>query len=120
MPAPKLFTSLPVESNFWIGARLEAEQSSAVAQRSNTHTLLPSRSMSTPTAAPHLRPSGSFAQPSSSRKLCGAELGSTAWAWPVQRDRRGDRCADRIFRYRLFHSALKPHDVFLPAVLPWD
>ena len=48
--------------NFWIGLRLDVEQSSAVAQRSNTHTLLPSRSISTPTAAPHLRPCSSFAQ----------------------------------------------------------
>src|ERR1700674_5669847 len=76
IPAPKLATSLPDASNFWIGARVEPEQSSAVAQRSKTQTLLPSRSMSTPTAAPHLRPWGSFAQPSSMRYGLGAALGS--------------------------------------------
>src|SRR5713101_2222287 len=87
MPAPKLATSLPAASNFWIGARFEPEQSSAVAQRSKTHTLLPSRSMSTPIAAPHLRPAGSLAQPTSSRYGLGAALGSTPpCAWILSPD----------------------------------
>src|SRR5712691_5481998 len=91
MPAPKLATSLPVASNFWIGARLEPEQSSAVAQRSKTHTLLPSRSMSTPIAAPHLRPAGSLAQPTSSRYGLGAALGSAPpCAWGRSSDNMND------------------------------
>src|SRR5262245_8751715 len=79
--APELATRRPDASNVWMGAKLEAEQSSAVAQRSNTQTLFPSRSMSTPTAAPHLRPSASFAHPSSTRYGLGAPFGSTVpWA----------------------------------------
>jgi hypothetical protein len=63
IPPPKLFTSLPVSSNFMIGSSVDFEQSVADSQRSNAHTLLPSRSMSTPTTAPNFRRSGSFAQP---------------------------------------------------------
>src|ERR1700726_1866042 len=58
---PKLTTCRPVASNFWIGAMLEPTQV-LPPQRSNTQRLGPSRSMSTPIACPHIRPSGSFAQ----------------------------------------------------------
>src|SRR6516164_2345470 len=66
MPAPKLVTNLPEASNFWIGAIFEPSQVFAP-HRSNTQTLVPSRSMSTPIACPHTRPSGSFAQLSTAR-----------------------------------------------------
>src|SRR5262245_40602768 len=66
MPAPKLVTNLPEASNFWIGAIFEPSQVFAP-HRSNTQTLVPSRSTSTPIACPHARPSGSFAQFSSAR-----------------------------------------------------
>src|SRR3982074_591113 len=79
MPAPKLVTSLPDESNFWIGATFEPVQV-LEPQRSNTHTLLPSRSMSMLIAWPHTRPSGSCAQFSTARYGFGALL--TSWAPP--------------------------------------
>src|SRR5262249_3584995 len=44
MPAPKLVTNLPEASNFWIGAIFEPSQVFAP-HRSNTQTLVPSRSM---------------------------------------------------------------------------
>ena len=59
MPAPKLVRRLPAASNFWIGSSLEPMQS-ARPQRSYTHTLLRSRSMSTLIDCPILRPSGAF------------------------------------------------------------
>src|SRR5215471_3749378 len=66
---------LPEGSNFWIGATVEPAHV-LPPQRSNTHTLLPSRSMSTPMAMPQGRPSGSFAQPSSTLYGLGAAFGS--------------------------------------------
>ena len=70
--APKLFTSLPEASNFRIGARLDPSQANGrpgcrlfrsgpakVPQRSNTQTLVPSGSTSTPAVDPHVRPSAS-------------------------------------------------------------
>src|SRR6202030_3724662 len=74
---PKLTTCRPVESNFWIGAMLEPTQV-LPPQRSNTQRLEPSRSMSTPIACPHIRPSGSFAQCSTTLYGFGALLGSSA------------------------------------------
>ena len=48
-------------------------------QRSATHTLVPSGSMSTPLVEPHVRPSGSVPQFSIARYGLGAELvGATA------------------------------------------
>src|SRR5581483_10381802 len=79
MPAPKLATSLPVGSNFMIGATFDLLQLLAP-QRSNTHTLLPSRSTSTPIGAPIFRLSESLVQLSSSRYGLGAEFGSCAYA----------------------------------------
>src|SRR5207302_724018 len=74
---PKFASILPVESNLKIGARLESAQNVACSQRSKAHILLPSlRSTETPNVPPHLRPAGSFAQPSSSRYGFGAALGS--------------------------------------------
>src|SRR5882724_9016319 len=74
MPAPKLLTSLPDASNFKIGG---ASDILPVArsihpllwgvkppQRSATQIDLPSLSTSTALVEPHVRPSGSFAQPS--------------------------------------------------------
>ena len=45
-----------------------------IPQRSATHTLRPSRSMSTPLVEPHTRPSGIFAQFSIERYGLGSEL----------------------------------------------
>src|SRR6185436_14679761 len=81
MPAPKLLTSLPVESNFRTGSNSDILPAAAsqqelvdtgappcgfgrVPHRSPTHTDLPSLSMSTALVDPHSRPAGSFAQPS--------------------------------------------------------
>jgi hypothetical protein len=63
MPPPKLFTSLPFSSNFMIGSSFDFAHDRASSQRSKTQMLLPSRSISTLTTAPHLRRSGSWAQP---------------------------------------------------------
>lgn len=60
-PDPKLTTSRPVASNFWMGAMFDRWQV-LPPQRSSTRTPVPSRSMSTPIAIPQRRPSGSFAQ----------------------------------------------------------
>src|SRR6478672_11097264 len=62
-PAPKLLTSLPVASNFSTGSRFDVRQL-LVPQRSPTQTLTPSLSISTELVDPHVRPSGSLAQPS--------------------------------------------------------
>src|SRR4029077_18367910 len=73
IPAPKLATSLPEASNLRIGARFDPSQangspgfrsdgSAKVPQRSKTHTLVPSGSISTPAVEPQVRPSGNFAQ----------------------------------------------------------
>src|SRR5215471_7407506 len=85
MPAPKLFTSLPDESNLRIGSRLDPSQAKGspdlncdgganAPQRSATHTLVPSRSISTPEVEPQVRPSGIFAQSSIERYGLGAEF----------------------------------------------
>ena len=57
MPAPRLLTTLPDASNFRMGATLDPTQSFAP-HRSNTHTLVPSRSIVMPAVDPTLRPSG--------------------------------------------------------------
>src|SRR5665213_97340 len=59
MPAPKLASSLPVGSKCRIGGRLESAQLSPP-QRSNTQTLLPSRSTATAVVPPQVRPAGSW------------------------------------------------------------
>ena len=69
-PAPKLFTSLPVESNFNTGSSVDVRHE-FVPQRSPTHTLVPSLSISTELVEPHVRPSGSLAQPSTVRNGLG-------------------------------------------------
>src|SRR5262249_30202369 len=84
-PAPKLFNSWPLASNFMIGASGEQSQANGwpglnddggakAPQRSATHTLMPSGSMSTPPVEPQVRPSGSLAQLSIDRYGLGAEL----------------------------------------------
>src|SRR5712672_387514 len=75
MPPPKLFTSLPFSSNFMIGSSFEFAHDRASSQRSNAQTLLPSRSISRLTTAPHLRRSGSWAQPYVNLYELGASLG---------------------------------------------
>ena len=57
MPAPKLFTSLPVSSNFRTVSSVEPMQEFAP-QRSPTQIDLPSLSTSTALVEPHVRPSG--------------------------------------------------------------
>src|SRR5262245_4036732 len=64
-PAPKLFTSLPVESNFSTVGRsdilpLARSRQLFTPQRSATQIDLPSLSMSTALVDPHVRPSGSL------------------------------------------------------------
>src|SRR5713101_4838864 len=84
-PAPKLFTSLPDESNLRIGGRFEPSQANGVPgfmsdgganapQRSAIQTLVPSGSISTPLVEPHVRPSGIVPQLSTARYGLGAEL----------------------------------------------
>src|SRR5688500_12466290 len=69
MPWPKLRTILPFGSNLKtvcsgdISLVLTSKHE-FTAQRSATQMLLPSRSMSTALVDPHVRPSGSLAQPS--------------------------------------------------------
>src|SRR5947207_5986709 len=73
-PAPKLFTSLPVESNFKtlgrsdilpvVRSRHELPVGVNGPQRSATQIDLPSLSTSTALVDPHVRPSGSLAPPS--------------------------------------------------------
>src|SRR6266702_2387971 len=72
MPAPKLFSRLPDESNLRTGGRGEPAQlsywngeapggmSGFATQRSATQTDSPSLSIATPFSAPHFLPSGSF------------------------------------------------------------
>src|SRR5712675_1170558 len=74
-PWPKLATSFPEASNLSIGLSVELTQSLAP-QRSNTQTLLPSGSISTPVTCPNLRPSGIFNQSASRRYGLGAPFGS--------------------------------------------
>ena len=69
MPWPNCATILPFGSN--LNTVLSGDISLVLmskqlftAQRSATQMLLPSRSMSTALVDPHVRPSGSFAQPS--------------------------------------------------------
>src|SRR5262245_12052133 len=69
MPWPKLATILPLWSNLhtvWSGAisPLARSQQEFAWQRSATQMLRPSLSMSTALVEPHVRPSGSLAQPS--------------------------------------------------------
>src|SRR5262245_25926611 len=91
IPAPKLFTNLPDASNLRMGSRPDpshAKGSPALncvgganaPQRSATHTLAPSESISTPEVEPQVRPSGSLAQPSTERYGLGAELVAGVWA----------------------------------------
>jgi hypothetical protein len=85
MPAPKCVTSLPDASNLRIGSSCDPSQANGTPgficdgaantpQRSATHTLRPSRSMSTPLVEPHTRPSGIFAQFSIERYGLGSAL----------------------------------------------
>src|SRR4029434_4811578 len=72
MPAPKLFTRLPDESNLRIGGRVEPAQLSYwkadapggvcgfAPRRRAPHTDCPSLSIATAFSAPHVLPSGSF------------------------------------------------------------
>src|SRR5882672_3876781 len=72
MPAPKLFTRLPDESNLRTGGRVEPAQlsywnadapggvSGFAPHRSATHTDSPSLSIATAFSAPHVLPCGSF------------------------------------------------------------
>src|SRR5262249_10897962 len=92
MPAPKLFTSLPDASNLRIGSRLDPSQAKGspglycvgganAPQRSATHTLVPSGSISTPEVEPQVRPSGNLAQSSIERYGLGAEfVAAPDWA----------------------------------------
>src|SRR6476661_7934155 len=74
-PAPKLFRSLPDESNLRIGSTVgESRHALLPPHRSATQMLLPSLSMSTALSDPHIRPSGSFAQFSTVRYGFGASL----------------------------------------------
>src|SRR5207244_8616791 len=77
--APNEATTFPFGSNFWIGLSGELAHV-LLPQRSNTQTLLPSLSASTPIAEPILRPAGSCAQFSSNLYGLGAALGSVACA----------------------------------------
>src|SRR5215475_8433173 len=85
MPAPKLFTSLPDASNLRIGSRLDPSHAKGsprlysvgganAPQRSATHTLVPSGSISTPEVEPQLPPSGILAPSSIERYGLGAEF----------------------------------------------
>src|SRR4029079_12102505 len=75
LPAPKLFRSLPDESNLRIGSTVgESRHALLPPHRSATQMLLPSLSMSTALSDPHVRPSGSFAQFSTVRYGFGASL----------------------------------------------
>src|SRR5687767_5984569 len=69
IPWPKIVTILPLGSNLNTVlsgdiSPLARSQHEFTWQRSATQMLLPSRSMSTALVDPHVRPSGSFAQPS--------------------------------------------------------
>src|ERR1019366_9551690 len=72
MPAPKLFSSLPEESNSRMGARSNPAQ--VFAPHRSATQMLPCRSTSTPAAAPQVLPSGSLAQFSMVRYGLGREL----------------------------------------------
>src|SRR5881396_2888286 len=75
MPAPKLFTSLPDESNLRMGSTVgESRHALLPPHRSATQMLLPSLSISTALSDPHFRPSGSWAQFSTVRYGFGASL----------------------------------------------
>src|ERR1041384_4675151 len=73
IPAPKLFTMVPVESNSRTGSSFEPAQVLAP-QRSATQMLVPSGSISTALVAPHVRPAGIFAQFSMVRYGLGRSL----------------------------------------------
>src|SRR5437867_5621693 len=72
-PAPNDRTRLPLESNFRIDGSVEDAQLFAP-HRSATQMLEPSRSISTALVEPQLRPSGSFAHPSTVRYGLGRSL----------------------------------------------
>ena len=78
MPAPKLFTSFPDESNFSTLGRSDifpfASRQRFAPQRSATQIDLPSLSTSTALVDPQLLPSGSFAHPSTLWYGLGASL----------------------------------------------
>src|SRR5262249_22655018 len=76
IPAPKLFTSFPDESNLRIVGRFEPAQVFAP-HLSATQMDLPSGSISTALVAPHVLPSGIFAQFSTVRYGLGRSL--TGW-----------------------------------------
>src|SRR5262249_22234214 len=87
MPAPKLFTRFPDESNFRIGGTVEPAQlsywngeapggvSGFAPHRSATQTDSPSLSIVTAFSAPHILPSGSLPQGSGSLVRVGEIIG---------------------------------------------
>src|SRR6185503_5206710 len=77
IPAPRLLTILPDESNLTSGATLEPSQVAAP-HLSKTQTLAPSRSMSIPAVEPTFLPSGNLKKLSTVRYGLGWEFG--AWA----------------------------------------
>src|SRR5207249_10752968 len=81
-PAPKLVLSRPDSSNSRTTGRLEPAQVFAP-HLSATQMDLPSRSTSTALVAPHARPAGIFAQPSTVRYGLGGALAGGASAAPA-------------------------------------
>src|SRR5262249_10527436 len=79
MPSPKLFTSLPDASNLRTVGKFEPEQVFAP-HLSATQMDLPSGSISTALVAPHVLPSGIFAQFSTVSYGLGRSL--TGWTLP--------------------------------------
>src|SRR5450759_4779389 len=92
MPAPKLFKSLPDESNLRTGDSVEPAQlsyangeapggmSGFAPHRSATQTDSPSLSIATPFRAPHVLPSGSFPHGATVRYGLGKSL--VGWTSP--------------------------------------
>src|SRR6267142_3482121 len=90
IPTPKLFSSLPPESNFSTAGTDEPAQLSYVngetpggtsgfaPQRFATHTDSPSLSIATPFSAPHFLPSGRFPHGATDRYGLGRSL--VGWA----------------------------------------
>src|SRR5438093_8704569 len=86
MPAPKLFSSLPDESNSRMGSTVgESRHALLPPHRSATQILLPSLSISTALSDPHIRPAGSFAQFSTGRYGFGASLAGDEADWAASR-----------------------------------
>src|SRR5262245_29154820 len=82
IPSPKLFTSLPDASNLSTTGRFDPAQVFAP-HLSATQMDLPSRSISTALVAPHVLPSGIFAQFSTVAYGLGGSL--TGWTFPCVR-----------------------------------